>query len=158
MTTVRDAMSRDVSTAAATDWVADAAQTMRDEDVGSLPVVDGDHLVAILTDRDIVVRTVAARVDPGTVRVGEIASSELVTVTPDQSVDEAAALMGRHQVRRLPVVEDGRLVGMLAQADVALSADEAEAGEMLAEISQHDGGARETGVGDRGNGDAASGR
>ena len=137
--TVRDAMSREVRIAAPTDWVVDAAQTMKDEDVGSVPVVDGEHLVAILTDRDIVMRTVAARVDPGTVRVGEIATSELVTIGPDQSLEEAAELMGRNQVRRLPVVEDGRLVGMLAQADVALAAEDVDAGEMLAEIS-HDGG------------------
>ena len=136
---VRDAMSREIRTAAPTDWVVDAAQTMKDEDVGSVPVVDGEQLVAILTDRDIVVRTVAARVDPGTVRVGEIATSELVTIGPDQSLEEAAELMGRRQVRRLPVVEDDRLVGMLAQADVALGAEETDAGEMLAEISQESG-------------------
>ena len=134
--TVRDAMSTGVRSAAPTDWVADAAQTMKQEDVGSLPVVDGERLVAILTDRDIVVRTVAERVDPGAIRVGEIASSDPVTVEPDQRLDEALELMALHQVRRLPVVEGERLVGMLAQADVALEAKEKDAGEMLAEISE----------------------
>jgi CBS domain-containing protein len=92
--------------------------------------------VAILTDRDIVVRTVAERIDPESVNVGDVASPDPVTVDPEQNLDDALTLMAQHQVRRLPVVEDGRLVGILAQADVAVEATESEAGEMLAEISQ----------------------
>jgi CBS domain-containing protein len=133
---VRDAMSSNVRTARPDDWVSDAARAMKEEDVGSIPVVDGDRLVAILTDRDIVVRTVAAGVDPGSIRVGEIASDDPVTIEPDQSLGDALELMALHQVRRLPVIEGERLVGMLAQADVALEAKDKDAGEMLAEISE----------------------
>jgi CBS domain-containing protein len=133
---VRDAMSSNVRTARQDDWVSDAARAMKEEDVGSIPVVDGDRLVAILTDRDIVVRTVAEGVDPSAIKVGEIASTDLVTVEPEQRLGEALELMALHQVRRLPVVEGERLVGMLAQADVALEAKDKDAGEMLAEISE----------------------
>ena len=134
--TVRDAMTPNVRSAAPTDSLADAAQTMKQEDVGSLPVVEDDRLIGILTDRDIVLRAVAERVDPQSINVGEVASRDLVTVEPEQDLDEALALMARDRVRRLPVVEDGRLVGMLAQADVAIVAEEKKAGEMVEEISQ----------------------
>jgi CBS domain-containing protein len=90
----------------------------------------------MLTDRDIVTRAVAERRDPQTVRVDEVASRDVVTVEPDQDLDDALALMARHQVRRLPVVEQGRLVGMLAQADVALEAKEKKVGETVEEISK----------------------
>lgn len=134
--TVRDVMTSNVRAAASTESLADAAQMMKEEDVGSLPVVEDDRLIGILTDRDIIVRAVAERVDPQSISVGDVASRELVTVDPDQDLDEALSLMARHRVRRLPVVADGRLVGMLAQADVAIEAKEKNAGEMLEEISQ----------------------
>jgi CBS domain-containing protein len=129
-------MTSNVRAAASTDSLADAAQMMKEEDVGSLPVVEDDRLIGILTDRDIIVRAVAERVDPQSISVGDVASRELVTVEPDQDLDEALSLMARHRVRRLPVVADGRLVGILAQADVAIEAKEKNAGEMLEEISQ----------------------
>jgi len=129
-------MTSNVRAAASTDSLADAAQMMKEEDVGSLPVVEDDRLIGILTDRDIIVRAVAERVDPQSISVGDVASRELVTVDPDQDLDEALSLMARHRVRRLPVVADGRLVGILAQADVAIEAKEKNAGEMLEEISQ----------------------
>ena len=134
--TVRDAMTPNVRSAAPTDSLADAAQTMKQEDVGSLPVVEDDRLIGILTDRDIVLRAVAERVDPQSINVGDAASRDLVTVEPEQDLDEALALMAGHRIRRLPVVEDGRLVGMLAQADVAIEAKDKNAGGMLEEISQ----------------------
>ncbi len=134
--TVRDVMTSNVRAAASTESLADAAQMMKEEDVGSLPVVEDDRLIGILTDRDIIVRAVAERVDPQSISVGDVASRELVTVDPDQDLDEALSLMARHRVRRLPVVADGRLVGILAQADVAIEAKEKNAGEMLEEISQ----------------------
>jgi CBS domain-containing protein len=81
-------------------------------------------------------RAVAERRDPQTVTVDEVASRDLVTVEPEQELDEALALMARHQVRRLPVVEQGQLVGMLAQADVALEAKEKKVGETVEQISQ----------------------
>jgi CBS domain-containing protein len=133
---VRDAMTPKVRAAAPTDSLAAAAQAMKQEDVGSLPVVEDDRVIGIVTDRDIVVRAVAERVDPQSIYVRDVASRDLVTVEPEQDLDEALALMAHHRVRRLPVVEDGRLVGMLAQADVALEAKDKNAGETLEEISQ----------------------
>ena len=133
---VRDVMTPGVRTVSPAQSLADAAEVMKGEDVGSVPVVEEGRLAGIVTDRDIVTRAVAERRDPQTVKVEEIASRDLVTVEPEQDLDEALALMARHQVRRLPVVEEGRLVGMLAQADVALEGKEKKGGETVEEISQ----------------------
>jgi CBS domain-containing protein len=133
---VREAMTPGVRTVSPAQSLTDAAEVMKEEDVGSVPVVEEGRLAGILTDRDIVTRAVAERRDPQTVKVDEVASQELVTVEPEQDLDEALALMARHRVRRLPVVEGGRLVGMLAQADVALEAKEKKVGETVEEISQ----------------------
>jgi CBS domain-containing protein len=129
-------MTPGVRTVSPSQSLAEAAEVMKGEDVGSVPVVEEGRLAGIVTDRDIVIRAVAERRDPQTVKVDEIASRELVTVEPEQDMDEALALMARHQVRRLPVVEAGRLVGMLAQADVALEAKEKQVGETVEEISK----------------------
>jgi CBS domain-containing protein len=110
---------------------------MRSEDVGSLPVVEGERLVGVLTDRDIATRVVAEGKDSSATSVGEVLSGDPVTVTPEENLDEALAKMSRHQVRRLPVVEeDGRLVGVLAQADVAGEGRDKETGELVQEISE----------------------
>ena len=110
---------------------------MKDEDVGLAPIVEGDRLVGALTDRDITVRVVAEGRDPQTVKVREVASTDVITVDPQQDLDEALKLMARHQVRRLPVVEeDGRLVGVVAQADVAEEAKPKKVGELVEEISR----------------------
>jgi CBS domain-containing protein len=117
--------------------VAYAAKMMRDEDVGLAPIVEGNRLVGTLTDRDIAIRVVAEGKDPESTKVNEIASTDLVTVDPQQGLDEALRLMAKHQVRRLPVVEeDGRLVGVVAQADVAKSAGDKQTGQVVGEISQ----------------------
>jgi CBS domain-containing protein len=133
---VREAMTRSVSSVSPSQSLADAAEVMKGEDVGSVPVVEEGRLAGIVTDRDIVTRAVAERRNPQAVRVEEIASHDLVTVEPEQDLDEALTLMARHKVRRLPVLEEGRLVGMLAQADVALEAKEEKVGEMVEQISQ----------------------
>jgi CBS domain-containing protein len=135
-TQVRDVMSRSVRATSPSQSLTEAAALMRSEDVGSVPVVDDGRLIGIVTDRDIVVRAVAERRDPQSITVAEIASRELVTVEPEQDLDEALRLMATHQVRRLPVVEDGRLVGMLAQADVAIEAKDKKVGELVEEISK----------------------
>ena len=139
---VREAMTPGVRWVAPTDSVNTAATMMRDNDVGSLPIVDDGQLVGIITDRDIVMRAVALGAATDRLSVGEIASREVLTARPDQDLADAAQLMARGQVRRLPVVEDGRLVGLLAQADVAVVADEKQTGEMLEEISQPSSTAR----------------
>ncbi|MBA3716716.1 MAG: CBS domain-containing protein [Actinobacteria bacterium] len=140
---VRDVMTPTVETASPSQPLSEAAQTMKISDIGSLPVVEEGRLVGMLTDRDIVVRAVAEGVDVNTVQVGDVASREPVTTAPEEDLDDALALMARHRVRRLPVVEDGTLVGVLAQADVALEAKEKNAGEMLRQISQPTSAERE---------------
>ena len=134
---VKDAMTSNPCTIDADQTVAYAAKMMRDEDVGIAPVVEGERLVGTLTDRDIAVRVVAEGRDPEQVKVTEVASRDVVTLDPQQDLDEALRLMARHQVRRLPVVEeDGRLVGVVAQADVAQQADEQRTGEVVERISR----------------------
>jgi CBS domain-containing protein len=134
---VSDLMTPNPTTIEPSTPVAEAARLMRDQDLGPLPIVEGDRVVGILTDRDIVIRTVAEGKDPQSVKAGQIASKQLVTIDPDQSLDEAAQLMAKHQVRRLPVCEeDGRLVGIVAQADVALEAPNQQAGHTVQEISK----------------------
>jgi CBS domain-containing protein len=114
-----------------------AAKMMKDEDVGLAPIVEGDRLVGTVTDRDIVIRVVAEGKDPESVTVREIASTQLVTIDPQQDLDEALRLMAKHQVRRLPVVEeDGRLVGVVAQADVAREGQDTKTGQVVEEISK----------------------
>jgi CBS domain-containing protein len=136
-TKVRTAMTTDPRTVQSSSTVVEAAQVMKDEDVGIVPIVDGYRLTGVVTDRDIAIKVVAARKSPESTTVGEIASSNLVTIDPDQDLDEALRLMGDHQVRRLPVCEDdGRLVGILAQADVAEHAKAKRTGEVVEQISQ----------------------
>ena len=134
---ISDSMTSNPCSIDAGKSVAYAAKMMRDEDVGLAPIVEGDRLVGTLTDRDIAVRVVAEGRDPESTTVREVASSDLVTIDPHQDLNEALRLMAQHQVRRLPVVEeDGRLVGVLAQADVAQHADPSETGRMVEEISE----------------------
>jgi CBS domain-containing protein len=134
---VRDAMTSNPRSIEPSTMVADAASLMKSEDVGSLPIVEGDQLVGMVTDRDIVIRVVAERKDLQATTVGEIASRDLVTVDPEQDLDDALRLMAQHQVRRLPVAEeDGRLVGILAQADIAREGKDAQTGQVVQEISE----------------------
>jgi CBS domain-containing protein len=135
--TITDVMSANPCAIDASKPVAYAAKMMKQEDVGLAPIVEGDRLVGALTDRDIVTRVVAEGRDPQSVSVREVASTDLVTIDPQQDLDEALRLMARNQVRRLPVVaEDGRLVGVLAQADVAREAKDKQTGQLVEEISK----------------------
>lgn len=134
---IQDAMTANPRTVTTDQTVVDAARIMKQEDAGVVPIVDGDRLVGVLTDRDIAINVVAAGKDPTSTKVTEIASRDLVTVDPQQELDEALRLMAQHQVRRLPVVEeDGKLVGILAQADVAQHATDAQTGDTVQQISQ----------------------
>jgi CBS domain-containing protein len=136
-TSVRELMTSNPTTIESGGTVAEAARKMRDEDAGIIPIVDGDRLVGTITDRDVAISVVAEGKDPESTTVGEIASRDLVTIDPQQDLDEALRLMAQHQVRRLPVVEeDGRLVGILAQADIAREASPEQTGRVVEEISE----------------------
>ena len=137
-TTVRDSMTENPTTIAGSAPVSEAAKLMASENVGSLPVVEGDELVGIVTDRDLVVQVVARGQDPDSVRVSDIYSEKPVVASPDEPLDEALKRMASEQVRRLPVVSEGRLVGILAQADVAREAQAESTGQMVEEISKEE--------------------
>ena len=115
---------------------------MREAHIGSLPITDDGKLVGMITDRDITTRVVAEAADLKTTSVGDVSSSDPVSVEPDNDLDEALRLMARHQVRRLPVVENGRLVGIVAQADIALGENEKKTGELVEAISAPSDGER----------------
>ena len=135
MPTVREMMTADPEQVDRDDTVQDAAAKMRELNVGAIPVIAGGQVQGIITDRDITVRVIAENRKLADVRVHEIASGNPVTVTPDTDMNQAAQLMAQHQVRRLPVVEGGRLVGMLSLGDLAVEGDTREAGQALKEIS-----------------------
>ena len=133
---IREAMTPSPTTVETGTTAAEAARTMKSEDVGSLPVVEGERLVGVITDRDLTIRILAEGKGIDTT-VGEIASKDVVTVDPQQTLEEAARVMAEHQIRRLPVTEeDGKLVGILAQADVAQSGHDSLTGEVVQRISQ----------------------
>jgi CBS domain-containing protein len=136
MNSVRDAMTEDPRSIGASASVVEAARLMREDDIGSLPITDDEKLVGMITDRDITTRVVAEAADPGMTAVGDVFSRDLISVEPDKDLEEALQLMARHQVRRLPVVENGRLIGIVAQADIALSENETKTGELVEAISE----------------------
>ena len=132
---VHDAMTADPRSIGASASVVEAARLMREQHIGSLPVTEDDRLVGMITDRDVTTRVVAESAVPETTSVGDVYSRDLVSVEPNSDLDEALRLMARHQVRRLPVVENDRLVGMVAQADIALKESE-RTGELVGAISE----------------------
>ena len=133
---IQEAMTSNPTTVEPTTTAQEAARTMKSEDVGSLPIVEGQKLVGVITDRDLAIRIIAEAKGVDT-PVAEIASKDVVTIDPQQSLEEAARLMASNQVRRLPVVEeDGKLVGILAQADVAQAGHDSLTGETVQQISQ----------------------
>jgi CBS domain-containing protein len=134
--TVQEAMTSNPTAITPDTTAQEAARLMKSEDVGSLPIVEDGRVTAVITDRDLAIRALAEGRGTDT-PVRELASTDLVTIDPQQNLDEAARLMAQHQVRRLPVVEeDGRLVGMLAQADVAQAGHDTLTGEVVEKISQ----------------------
>lgn len=120
---IGDVMTPDPVTVAATSTAVEAARAMRDEGVGDVLVLEGHTIRGILTDRDITVRGVALGADPATIRVGDICSRNVVTLEPSQTVDDAVRLMREKAVRRLPVVDDGRPVGIVSMGDLAALAE-----------------------------------
>ena len=113
--------------------IVEAARLMRDHGIGDVIVVDGDRAEGIVTDRDIVIRAVAEGTVPDQVRVEDVLSGDLAAVTPDDPVERAIALMREKAIRRVPVVESGRPVGIVSLGDVAVERD---ADSALADISE----------------------
>ena len=139
---VRDTMTEDPRSIGASASVVEAARLMREEHIGSLPITEDEQLLGMITDRDITTRVVSEAADPKTTSVGDVCSRDVISVEVDKDHEEALALMARHQVRRLPVVENGRLVGIVAQADIALTENETKTGELVEAISEPSEGER----------------
>jgi CBS domain-containing protein len=131
--TVKDVMTRAPVTLGSDSTVLDAARKMRDEDIGPIVLVDGNEITGLVTDRDIVIRAVAEGMDPATTLLGAVASEALTTLKPSTPIDVAVSLMKEKAIRRLPVVEDGRPVGIVSLGDLAIDRDPTSA---LADISQ----------------------
>lgn len=130
--TIQDLMTPNPITLPSDSSATEAARVMRDNGVGDVIVTEGSTVFGILTDRDIVVRALADGKDPGTVHVGDIASRDVTCLTPDSPVEDAVRIMRDQAVRRLPVVEDGRAVGIVSLGDLAIEHDP---DSTLAEIS-----------------------
>jgi CBS domain-containing protein len=135
MTTARELMSEGADCVRSSDTLTTAAQRMRELGVGSMPICsEDDRLAGIITDRDIVVQCVADGEDPSSTEVDKLAEGKPVTIGADDDVEEALRTMIEYDVRRLPVIDGHRLVGMLSQADIARRMPQ-RAGELLAELS-----------------------
>jgi CBS domain-containing protein len=135
-TKARDIMTPDARCVGADETLVDAARLMAELDVGALPVCGADdRLKGMVTDRDIVVRCLAQGGDPATTTAGELAQGKPVTIGADDDVDVALRTMAEHQVRRLPVIDGHRLVGMVSQADVARAMPDEKVGDVVAAIS-----------------------
>jgi CBS domain-containing protein len=136
MTTARDIMTGGAECARTTDTLVDAARKMRDLGVGALPICgEDDRLAGMVTDRDIVVHCVAENSDPSTTEVRSLAEGKPVTIGADDSLEDTLRTMSEHQVRRLPVIDGHRLVGIVSQADVARNVPDDLVGDLVAAIS-----------------------
>jgi CBS domain-containing protein len=134
----RDVMSPDCTCVGENETLLDAARKLAELNVGALPICgEDDRLKGMLTDRDIVVKALAKGKDPGSTRAGELGQgdSQTVTIGADDSIDEALRTMIDHKVRRLPVIDGRRLVGVISQADVATNVDEKRVGDLVEAIS-----------------------
>ena len=137
MQQLKDLMSRDVKVISSDMTIGDAAKKMRDGDFGMMPVGEEDRMIGTISDRDIAIRAVAEGKD-GRTKVRDVMSEGIIWVYEDDSVEQAATMMSKHQVRRLPVVNrDKRLVGIVALGDFAVESSEIQpAAQALAEISK----------------------
>jgi CBS domain-containing protein len=134
---IRDVMTPNPRTVSPQDPVQNAARIMKEEDTGVVPVVDNGRPIGVVTDRDLVVRGIAEGNFQADRPVREFATSSLISVTPDTSTREAAELMSEHQVRRLPVVENDRLVGIVSLGDLAVKeARDRMTGDTLEKVSE----------------------
>lgn len=135
---VKEIMSKDLACVCATDSIETAAKLMKQHDVGSLPVCEQEKLVGIITDRDITLRCVASGNDCSSQKVCDVMTSEPTVATPEMSVKDAAKIMSEKQIRRLPIVEDNSLIGIVALGDISLEpALQDKAEDALTNISKH---------------------
>jgi CBS domain-containing protein len=130
---IREVMTHDVVVMPTTATLHDAGREMRERDIGDVVVLEDDKVLGILTDRDIVVRAVADNRAPSETRIGDIASRNAQTLTPQDTVEDAIRIMRENAIRRVLVVEEGRPVGIVSIGDLALEQDPASA---LADISR----------------------
>ncbi|WP_127534545.1 CBS domain-containing protein [Paenibacillus kobensis] len=136
--TIRDIMSTNCVTATLLDNVYELAVLMKQFDIGFIPIVDGKKLIGVVTDRDLVVRGYADK-NPGSTAVEEVMTKHLETIAPDATIEEAAKRMAASQIRRLPVVENGELVGVVAIGDLAVQQSLKQGAlNALSGISEHD--------------------
>jgi CBS domain-containing protein len=136
MAKARDVMTPDAQCIGENDSVSDAAKRLKELDVGAMPICgEDDRLKGMLTDRDIVVKVIAEGRDPGEVKAGELGEGKPVTIGADDSVEDAIAAMREHAVRRLPVIDGQKLVGIVSQADLAKNVDETKVGDLVEAIS-----------------------
>lgn len=134
---VRDVMTDRIAKAQPETTLEEIAMMMKTENTGAIPVVDEDELIGIVTDRDIVMRCVAEGGDASEMTAEDIVSEEVETIDPDSDVEEALELMSQKQIRRLPVVDSGELIGMLSIGDIAVKqGDQEESGRALKDVSQ----------------------
>jgi CBS domain-containing protein len=129
---IREVMTSDPRTVRADATLQDAAREMRQDDIGAVLVEEGGSLAGILTDRDIVVRAIAEGRDPSSTRVADVASRDVKTLTPDSRVEDAIKIVREQNVRRIPVIQDGRPAGIVSIGDLAIERDSDSA---LADIS-----------------------
>ena len=135
---IRDVMTQSVIRINPEETVSVAARTLTHYNIGSLPVCGSDgRLCGMVTDRDLVIRCIASGRDPRNTRVGDVMTGSVVAVRPDMDTAAAAAIMGREQIRRLPVLDNGKLCGMVSLGDLAEKDQGYDAAEALAEISSN---------------------
>lgn len=135
---IKDIMTQSVVSIAPGESVEVAARTMTRHNIGALPVCNNGKLCGMLTDRDIVTRCLAANRQPGSTQVRQVMTEQVTSVRPDMETGAAAHLMGRLQIRRLPVVENGRLCGMVSLGDLAVREETVlDAGDVLADVSSN---------------------
>jgi len=136
--TARDIMTPDCQCIGENETALDAAKRLAELDVGAMPICgEDDRLKGMITDRDIVVKVLAKGKDPATVRAGELGAGDgnTITIGADDSIEDALRTMKEHKVRRLPVIDGKRLVGIVSQADVATNLDEQKVGDLVEAIS-----------------------
>jgi CBS domain-containing protein len=132
-TELREVMAKDPTTMPADTPLIDAARSMKEKQIGDVIVLDGDKMCGVVTDRDIVVRAIAEGRDPGDTKLDDVCTHDVITLPPDATVDEAVKLMREKAIRRIPIEEDGKPIGIVSLGDVAMDHNPQS---ILADISQ----------------------